>query len=131
MRRSRKGRGGRGAGEPDRFGATRAGRGSRKDLQLCHQVRQALELALASSPDEVLEDLWVVDVAPAPDVSRLMVTVEGPADRDVDAVLARLEAHAATLRHEVADSIHRRRTPSLIYRVAPAGTWAELERDDP
>ena len=47
----------------------------RKALQLCHQVAETLEEVLAECGDVVLQALRVLDVEPAPDASRLLVTV--------------------------------------------------------
>ncbi len=44
-------------------------------MQLCHQVAETLEEVLAECGDVVLQDLRVLDVEPAPDASRLLVTV--------------------------------------------------------
>jgi hypothetical protein len=57
-----------------------AGRkGGRKTLQLCGQVAEALNYAFAGAcNDDVLRELTVVAVQPAPDEARLLVTV-GPA----------------------------------------------------
>ena len=48
---------------------------SRKDLQLCRQVADTLQLALGDCGDDVLRDLHVVRVVPAPDASQLLVIV--------------------------------------------------------
>src|SRR5271157_2059393 len=54
----------------------RSGEGpDRKALQLCHQVAETLEEVLAECGDAVLQALRVLDVEPAPDASRLLVTV--------------------------------------------------------
>ena len=47
----------------------------RKAFQLCHQVAETLEEVLAECGDGVLQALRVLDVEPAPDASRLLVTV--------------------------------------------------------
>src|SRR5437763_13348583 len=47
----------------------------RKLLQLCGQVERTLNGALADSADEVLRDLVVVAVTPAPNSTRLLVTL--------------------------------------------------------
>ena len=53
-----------------------SGRPDRKTLQLCEQVRHALEYALSGeSNDDFLRMLYVARVEPAPDADRLMVTV--------------------------------------------------------
>ncbi len=87
----------------------------RKGLQLCRQVKDVLTVALAGCADEVLRDLTVVVVEPAPHTGRLMVTVAGPAPADVTG--RHLAIAAAMLRREVARAIHRRKTPELVFHV--------------
>ena len=105
-------------------GAAR-GRDDRKSLQLCHQIFQALDEVLADCRDDILRSLRVVAVVPAPDASRLMVTVvpdggysvEGPAPATIVGHLAKAAGH---LRAEVASAITRKRTPVLSYQLAAA-----------
>ena len=92
----------------------------RKTLQLCGQIAKTLEAVLSDQPDDVLRNLRVAHVEPAPDTTRLMVTV-GPlipgSSFDPALALQRLEAAAGELRAEVAASICRRRTPKLAFRA--------------
>jgi ribosome-binding factor A len=102
--------------------AGRSGKKSkRKAQQLCSQVAEVLDAVLAGDcGDEVLRDLQVVAVAPAPDVSRLLVTVRPhpPADAVSPArVLDHLERASGRLRCEVAAAVTRKRAPRLAYRV--------------
>ncbi len=46
-----------------------------KTAQLCRQVLRTLTMALADCADDQIRELTVLDVAPAPDATRLMVTV--------------------------------------------------------
>jgi len=96
----------------------------RKALQLCHQVAETLEEVLADCGDGLLQALRVVDVEPAPDASRLLVTVavDGLPREEVDLDLVhRHLAHASGhLRSEVATAITRKRAPVLVYRLAAA-----------
>jgi ribosome-binding factor A len=94
-------------------------RGHHKDLQLCRQAHEALSAALALVADDVLEDVFIVDVLPAPDASRLVVVVGAPPSADLDEVLVRLEKRSTQLRAEVAESITRKRAPTLAFRVVP------------
>ncbi len=93
----------------------------RKALQLCHQVAVTLQEVLADCGDAVLQALRVVVVQPAPDASRLLVTVapETPPEESLDPnrVQERLAHAAGHLRSEVASAITRKRAPVLIYRV--------------
>jgi hypothetical protein len=97
-------------------------KGSRKTLQLCGQVAEALNYAFASvCNDDVLRPLGVVAVQPAPDESRLLVTVAPtlPCPFDPSQILAHVQQALGKLRLEVAASIHRKRVPGLTFRVAP------------
>src|SRR5258708_3006523 len=60
-------------------------KGGRKTQQLCAQVAEALNFAFTGAcNDDVLRELGVVTIQPAPDESRLLVTVgptlPGPCD---------------------------------------------------
>jgi ribosome-binding factor A len=82
-----------------------------------------LDEALAECGDGVLQDLRVVDVAPFPDSSRLMVTVAslgGKTERarGPETVLAHLQHASGHLRCEIAAAVTRKRAPLLIYRLA-------------
>ena len=93
---------------------------SRKDLQLCAQVREALYWALgAEVGDEQLALLLVVAVEPIPDASRLLITLSAPADFDLDLATERLNLATKAIRAEVAAFIHRRKAPELVFRVVP------------
>lgn len=97
----------------------------RKTSQLCHQVAVTLDELLAEQSDDLLRDLTVVDVEPAPDESRLLVTVApGPVARPADpvTVIEHLGLAAGRLRTELAAAITRRRTPSLEFRYALPGS---------
>ena len=89
---------------------------NRKTLQLCRQVERILSALLEG---EILRDLSVQSVAPAPDSSRLLVTVvfHGPETIPTTDILAALEQAKVKLRAEVAVAIHRRKTPELIFDV--------------
>ena len=103
------------------FHASPRRRDDRAVRRLCSQVRETLTYALAGScRDETLQSLYVSDVEPAPDATRLAVTVVAPADIDVAVARERLALVTGLLRAEVASSIHRRRAPELVFRVAPA-----------
>jgi ribosome-binding factor A len=99
-------------------------RGDRKAHQLCGLVAETLSYALGQDGDEVLQGLLVASVEPAPDASRLLVTVgplspEGP---DPGEVLEHLDRASGRLRSAVAAAITRRKAPILAYRYAvPAG----------
>ena len=108
----------------------RAGRSSsnarshhdRKAKQLGRQVAETLEAVFAGdSRDDVLRGLRVVSVTPAPDSSRLLVTVAPlPPFDDLDPadLLGRLARASGRLRSEVASAITRKHAPVLTYRLA-------------
>ncbi len=105
--------------DPDLFfGRSRNKQSSRKDDQLCSQVRRALGEALAADfGDELLNSLWVVDVLPAPTAARLLVWVAGPPGADAQLILERVQRVAGALRTEVGAAIHRKLVPQLQFAV--------------
>lgn len=89
---------------------------NRKALQLCRQVERALTIALEG---EILRDLVVQSVVPAPDSSRLLITFvfHGAESIALPDILATLKMQHAKLRGEVALAIHRKKTPELAFHV--------------
>jgi ribosome-binding factor A len=95
-----------------------------KDLQVCRQVYDVLALALAEIDDPVIDDLILARVTPAPNASRVQVTlVPNSADIDSTDALARLAEFLDDLREEVAAEVNRRRAPELVFRI---GTLDDL-----
>jgi ribosome-binding factor A len=94
----------------------------RKVIQLCHQVAETLDEVLAECGDAFLQALRVLDVEPAPNASRLLVTmaVDGlPSEKlDLGRVHEHLTRASGHLRSEVATAITRKRAPMLVYRLA-------------
>ncbi|WP_437492896.1 ribosome-binding factor A [Sorangium sp. So ce1014] len=101
------------------FGGTAARKAQRKERQLCRQVQEAVSDALAALHDDVLQDVWVVEVEPAPDASRLAVVVQVRPGTPPDVAAARLERVAGYVRAEVAGAITRKRAPTLAFQVLP------------
>lgn len=106
----------------DFFKPTRSRRDSRKDWQVCRQVFETLNYVLSGdSRDDVLRGLLVSEVSPAPDATRLLVTVQ-PLDLTdgVEPITILQHLHEATgrLRAEVARSISRRKVPELIFQLS-------------
>ena len=99
----------------------RSSKGDRKVRQLCSQVAETLSLVLSGEcSDEVLQNLEVVAVDPAPNASQLLVTVrsaDAAEATDPAEVSARLASIAGRLRCEVASAITRKRAPKLVFRV--------------
>ena len=95
----------------------------RKALQLCRQVAETLHMVLTDGQPE-LDGLQVIDVIPAPDSRRMLVIVGVDEARkiesasEVDAMMNTLQNQIPRLRSEIARSIHRRKTPQLIFEFA-------------
>jgi ribosome-binding factor A len=115
---------GPGDGHDPRYDARTSGIsvGSRKALQLCRQVARTIEgVMLGECDDDILRDLIVESVTPAPHSGRLLVTVSlAPSAKPVSAevILERLDPVRGLLRSAVAADITRRKAPELIYFVA-------------
>lgn len=93
-----------------------------KTLQLCSQVRDALSLAISGEcHDDVLRELYVDSVEPAPNASRLLVRLIIPRYVKLDPVdfYARIERVTPFLRTIVAKEISRKRTPDLSFIALP------------
>ncbi|MDB5343075.1 MAG: ribosome-binding factor [Schlesneria sp.] len=103
----------------DYFKPTRQRRDTRKDWQLCRQVFETLNYVLSGDGhDDVLQGLLVSEVAPAPDATRMLVTVQSlDAVVDPTAILQSLQLAMGRLRAEVARSISRRKVPELAFQV--------------
>ncbi|HYT88484.1 MAG TPA: hypothetical protein VEL76_07230 [Gemmataceae bacterium] len=98
---------------------------NRKALQLCGQVARTLQIVLAGEcSDEVLRDLFVESVVPAPNSARLLVTLALTPTASaipVEEILGRLHHAQGLLRSEVATAINRKKVPELTFRlVGPA-----------
>lgn len=90
----------------------------RKVMQLCGQVQHALYFILgAEVGDESLALLEVISVDPAPDSTRLLITVKRPESMTLDEATTKLQEAGKAIRSEVAASIHRKKVPELVYRV--------------
>jgi len=127
-RNSRK-RSRRASGESDSaelfFSSNRPGRREHKTAQLCRQVFWALSLALGECGDDVLRELVLHDVQPAPDASRLLARVgfSAAATTHIGAaeVLQRLGEASGFLRHQVATAITRKRAPEIFFALVVGG----------
>ena len=93
-----------------------------KAMQLCRQVQRVLSLSLgAGSGDELLGRVYVSDVTPGPDASRLLVRVTVPRGVDLAELLERLSRATPALRAEVARAITRKRAPELAFIPVASG----------
>jgi ribosome-binding factor A len=90
---------------------------NRKALQVCAQVERTLSGVFVELGDEVLRDLLIDSVTPAPNAARLLVTVRKPPGINTDAVLEHLQRAHGKLRAEAVAALHRRRAPDLLFRV--------------
>ena len=93
-----------------------------KTLQLCAQVRDALCLALAGEcHDDLLREVYIDTVEPAPTSSRLLVRLIVPTRARVDfaQLYERLSIVKPFLRTIVAKEISRKRTPDLSFLAIP------------
>jgi ribosome-binding factor A len=99
---------------------------NRKALQLCNQIAQTLNVVLTGEcGDDLLRDLVVEAVVPAPNSAHLLVTVSAPAEiLDPAEVLEHLQRATGMLRREVAAAIHRKKVPLLTFRVGRRGNLA-------
>jgi ribosome-binding factor A len=90
----------------------------RKDRQLCAQAKTAIALTLEGEcQGDVLDAVMVDDVVL--DNGQLVVVLRARPGADLPAVRNRLEAIKGILRSAVAETIHRKRTPSLGFVVLP------------
>ena len=94
------------------------GRRGHKDLMVCRQVLDALTYALAELDDPMIDDLVLACVTPAPNASRVLVTLV-PSHDGIDSAeaLERLREFEPDLREEVAAEVSRRRVPELVFRI--------------
>ena len=102
----------------------------RKTQQLCAQVAETLQQVLAESADPSLQALQVVEVAPAPDATQLLVLtapVVASADFDLEATAAALLGASGWLRSQIAGAVTRKRTPQLVFRVIPGLPGGEAQ----
>jgi hypothetical protein len=99
----------------------RSGRG-RKDRQLCRQAFEAFCLVMEElSLEPWAADLFVVEVTPAPDASRLRVAIGIFSDLAMEEALGRVErltALSAQFRWELGRAIARKRVPELFFELA-------------
>jgi ribosome-binding factor A len=96
---------------------------NRKAIQLCGEVAKTLSFALAwEMRDDRLSLLQVDSVVPAPDSTRLLVTVSlapsAGGDVQSEEIQDGLRRATGKLRALVAAAIHRRRVPDLAFHLA-------------
>jgi ribosome-binding factor A len=93
----------------------------RKALQLCSQVKYALEYAINAALSGEY-GVTVMDVVPAPNTSHLLVFVQAFEELSFEESLllsSKLISQTSALRLAVSESIHRRKTPGLSFQIVP------------
>lgn len=93
----------------------------RKAMQLCRQVSHALEYCINEFLDADCA-VMVVDVAPAPNTSHLLVLLQVIEPLELEQIMSVekiLNQNVGALRMAIAQSIHRKKTPTLTIRVLP------------
>lgn len=117
----------------DRFarGGRRESAEARKAAQLCRQIRDTIEFSISTRFDhEALEGAWVAEVTEEAGGRSVRVHVL-VADADAIAGAAHfLEGACGWLRAEVAQAIHRKRTPHLRFSVWPADAFFHASGDE-
>ena len=97
---------------------------NRKAMQLCRQVADTLSFVLSGEfDDELLRNLQVISVKPAPNASQLAVTLLADVtdqSTDVPRILERLDRVSGRLRCEIAAAITRKRAPRLMFHIVSA-----------
>ena len=111
-------------GQDPRFdrGDTSSGsaQADRKAAQLCAQIHRALDFVVSEMLADSDFDAMVLDVQPAPNTAHLLVLLQATASltvhecRKLESVLAQ---KSGVIRTAVTQSIHRRKTPTLSFRV--------------
>jgi ribosome-binding factor A len=99
---------------------TRTDAHGRKTLQLCEQVKRAVHEILADCADDVVRNLMVVSVVPAPNTGRLKIAVAVPLTADATdraTVETHLQRASGFIRTQVAAAISRRNVPELVWTV--------------
>jgi len=101
--------------------------------RLCKQVERVIQLALLGSADAQLRELSVAGVSPAPDLTRLQVSLGcvAASAADIDALRDKLARYAGFLRSEVAREVNRKRTPTLAFVLLPGDGAAAHEEVRP
>jgi ribosome-binding factor A len=112
----------------------RSSRNSNKDdhraTMFCRQVQRALTLALAGDVhDEMLQQLSVESVQPAPTCNHLLVQLGVPAglSAPIGEWLARLERVKPVLRRAIAQTSSRKRVPDLSFMLVSPEAGQEVQ----
>lgn len=89
----------------------------RKNQQLCAQVARTLNLAFANSNNDIVASLYVISAIPAPDASKLLITViQQTEERNTFLEICKeINNDYGRLRYEVGMGIHRKKVPTLSF----------------
>jgi hypothetical protein len=91
---------------------------NRKAIQLCSQVATTIDWMMAGEcGDDLLREGRVESVIPAPNSSRLLVTVSVLPDIDREQMLRRLTGAGGLFRREIAVVVVRKHVPQLVFCV--------------
>jgi ribosome-binding factor A len=99
------------------------GKIDRKAAQLCAQIRRALDYVIPEVLSETKFDAIVLDVEPAPNTSHLLVILQAIGQLDASEIREldfEIAQRAGSIRTAVAQSIYRRKTPTLSFRIVPS-----------
>lgn len=113
--------------DPSLFFAPSDGRVDRKVQQLCREVERTLSYAFGECSDRRVRELTVMAVDPAPDGSRLQISVSPSGPIDVAATHEALLAARSFFRAEIAAAIQRKRTPELVFHIVARQDAPEIE----
>ncbi len=95
----------------------------RKAAQLCAQIRRVLEFVVPEALQDSDFDALVLDVQPAPNTGHLLVLLSSLSPLD-EAASQQLELalmqRSGQIRTAVAQSIQRKKTPTLTFRIVPS-----------
>ena len=89
----------------------------RKNKQLCSQVVQAINLAFAEIDSDIVSTLYAREAIPAPNTSRLLVTIVASGNNSIEEVQRELACFSGKLRYEISTVIHRKKVPSLAFVI--------------
>jgi len=92
----------------------------RKAAQLCVQIHRALDFVVPQTLVNTTLDAIVLDVQPAPNTAHLLVLLQATAsltEHECSQLELVLTQNSGVIRTAVAQSIHRRKTPTLSFRV--------------
>jgi ribosome-binding factor A len=92
---------------------------TRSTQRLCAHAMRSIHLSLlADCRDSDLQSLEVTSVEPYPDAKRLLVTLKSKSPaKEIERINSKVHAVSHLLRHAVARSLSRKRTPQLVIVV--------------